>query len=146
LVVIVFADKQALACGGLSVYTKFCTPSQSDYGVDHTEDSYPRVTSTCGPCHGLAFDEQQHIGSRPQPIPRAGNSNKQSLNFKAPARIEPGRRRGAASSLWRKRILRWRNRVFLPNLAFFVFDLQLTAALILQTPPSRIRGLLLGCV
>ncbi|MCO4245789.1 hypothetical protein NFX52_30535, partial [Acidovorax facilis] len=24
---IVFADKQALACGGLSVYTKFCTPS-----------------------------------------------------------------------------------------------------------------------
>ena len=29
LVVIVFADKQALACGGLSVYTKFCTPSVS---------------------------------------------------------------------------------------------------------------------
>ena len=26
LVVIVFADKLALACGGLSVYTKFCTP------------------------------------------------------------------------------------------------------------------------
>ena len=24
-----FADKQALACGGLSVYTKFCTPSST---------------------------------------------------------------------------------------------------------------------
>jgi len=33
LVVIVFADKQALACGGLSVYTKFCTPSGKTIAV-----------------------------------------------------------------------------------------------------------------
>lgn len=28
-----FADKQAFACGGLSVYTKFCTPSIGQSGV-----------------------------------------------------------------------------------------------------------------
>ena len=29
-----FADKQALACGGLSVYTKFCTPSNAIESVN----------------------------------------------------------------------------------------------------------------
>ena len=29
-----FADKQALACGGLSVYTKFCTPSEKGHSLE----------------------------------------------------------------------------------------------------------------
>ncbi|WP_238385685.1 hypothetical protein, partial [Acidovorax sp. SD340] len=39
LVVIVFADKQALACGGLSVYTKFCTPSLEQLSADQAKSN-----------------------------------------------------------------------------------------------------------
>ncbi|MFC3935740.1 hypothetical protein ACFOW3_14065, partial [Acidovorax facilis] len=43
LVVIVFADKQALACGGLSVYTKFCTPSFTPHDTRSTAKSHMKA-------------------------------------------------------------------------------------------------------
>jgi len=41
----VFADKQALACGGLSVYTKFCTPSSQRKSITFKANN---VDKRCG--------------------------------------------------------------------------------------------------